>query len=92
MDVVCQEAFASIVTVQGYEDLDAAIGLANDTPYGLQAGIFTHDHRIGLKAANTIECGGGMINDVPAFRADHQPYGGSESPRGQAPGHSPRIL
>lgn len=78
MDVVCQEAFAPIIAVQTYDDVDDAIELANDTEYGLQAGIFTFDHRIGLKAATNIDCGGVMINDISTFRADHQPYGGSK--------------
>jgi len=78
MDVVCQEAFAPIIAVQTYDDVDDAIRLANDTDYGLQAGIFTFDHRIGLKAATNIDCGGVMINDISTFRADHQPYGGSK--------------
>lgn len=78
MDVVCQEAFAPLVAVQTYDDVDDAIERANDTDYGLQAGIFTFDHRIGLKAATNIDCGGVMINDIPTFRADHQPYGGSK--------------
>lgn len=78
MDVVCREAFAPVVAVQTYEDLDTAITLANDTPYGLQAGVFTESHRTGLKAAMNIECGGVMINDISTFRADQQPYGGAK--------------
>lgn len=79
MDVVRREAFAPVVAVQTYADLDDAIDLANDTEYGLQAGIFTNDHRLGLHAALTIDCGGVMINDVPTFRADQQPYGGTKA-------------
>lgn len=78
MDVVCQEAFAPVVAVQTYGTLSEAIELADDTPYGLQAGIFTESHRTGLTAAMNIECGGVMINDIPTFRADQQPYGGSK--------------
>ncbi|MFC7251587.1 aldehyde dehydrogenase family protein [Halomicroarcula sp. GCM10025324] len=78
MDVVCQEAFAPVIAVQTYEDLSTAIELADDTPYGLQAGIFTASHDVGLTAAMNIECGGVMINDIPTFRADQQPYGGAK--------------
>ena len=78
MEVVCQEAFAPVVAVQTYDDVDEAIELANDTPYGLQAGIFTENFKLGLKAATNIECGGVMINDISTFRVDHQPYGGSK--------------
>lgn len=79
MDVVCREAFAPVVAVQTYETLSEAIELADDTPYGLQAGIFTESHQTGLTAAMNIECGGVMINDIPTFRADQQPYGGSKA-------------
>lgn len=78
MDVVCEEAFAPVVAVQTYEELATAIELADDTPYGLQAGIFTQQYQTGLTAAMNIECGGVMINDIPTFRADQQPYGGAK--------------
>lgn len=78
MSIVCQEAFAPVVAIQTYEELNEAIRLADDTPYGLQAGIFTDSHTTGLKAATNIECGGVMINDIPTFRADQQPYGGAK--------------
>lgn len=78
MDVVCEEAFAPVIAVQTYETLEEAIQLADDTPYGLQAGIFTESHQTGLTAAMNIECGGVMINDIPTFRADQQPYGGAK--------------
>lgn len=78
MSVVCREAFAPVVAVQTYDVLETAIELADETPYGLQAGIFTESHTTGLTAAYNIECGGVMINDVPTFRADQQPYGGAK--------------
>lgn len=78
MDVVCREAFAPITAVQTYERVEEAIRLADDTPYGLQAGIFTGSHTTGLKAAHNIEAGGVMVNDIPTFRADQQPYGGAK--------------
>src|SRR5207244_1691255 len=41
MRVVCQETFAPIVVVQTYETLGEALSIANNTEFGLQAGIFT---------------------------------------------------
>lgn len=78
MDVVCEEAFAPVIAVQTYGTLAEAIERADDSPYGLQAGIFTESHQAGLTAATNIECGGVMINDIPTFRADQQPYGGAK--------------
>ena len=50
--------------------------MANDSKFGLQAGVFTRDLGRAIEAGRTLEFGGVMINEVPAFRADQQPYGG----------------
>ena len=60
-----------------YTDLDDALRLANDSRYGLQAAIFTADLSDALKAARTLDYGGVLVNEVPTFRADQQPYGGN---------------
>jgi acyl-CoA reductase-like NAD-dependent aldehyde dehydrogenase len=74
--VSCQEAFGPVVAVYPYKSLDEAIERANDTPYGLQTGIFTPDMQKAFQAARRLEVGGVMINDIPMFRVDHMPYGG----------------
>ncbi len=76
MRVNCQEVFAPLVTVARYEEFDDALRQVNDSSYGLQAGVFTHDNRLIFQAFETIEAGGIMINDVPTYRVDHMPYGG----------------
>lgn len=70
------EAFAPIVLVNKFKDIDEAIEEANNSQYGLQAGIFTDSIQTALKAARKIESGGINVNDVPTFRVDHMPYGG----------------
>ncbi len=50
--------------------------LANDTEYGLQAAIFTATSATALKAVRTLDFGGVLVNEVPTWRADQQPYGG----------------
>ena len=50
--------------------------MANDSKFGLQAGVFTRDIGRGLEAAAALEFGGVLINEVPTFRADQMPYGG----------------
>jgi acyl-CoA reductase-like NAD-dependent aldehyde dehydrogenase len=50
----------------------------NDSPYGLQAGVFTSNIERALLAHREIEVGGVIVNDVSAFRADQMPYGGSK--------------
>jgi acyl-CoA reductase-like NAD-dependent aldehyde dehydrogenase len=76
MKVSASELFGPVVTVQTYTDLDEAFRLANDTRYGLQAAIFTRDLDDALRAARTLDYGGVLVNEVPTFRADQQPYGG----------------
>ncbi len=74
--VWCEEIFGPVATVDRFTDFDEALRRANDSKFGLQAGVFTRDIGNGLKAGNTLEFGGVLINEVPTFRADQQPYGG----------------
>jgi acyl-CoA reductase-like NAD-dependent aldehyde dehydrogenase len=76
MRVMREEVFGPVVGVQTYRDIDEALALANDTDYGLQAGIFTKNLDHALAAAHTLEYGGVLINEVPTWRADQMPYGG----------------
>jgi acyl-CoA reductase-like NAD-dependent aldehyde dehydrogenase len=76
MRVVCQETFAPIVVVQTYETLEEALKIANDTEFGLKAGIFTGSLAIALEAARGLHVGGVMINDTSFYRAGQMPYGG----------------
>ena len=74
--VSCQEVFGPVCTVTAFDTLDEAIELANGTPYGLQAGIFTGDVKTALRAARELDFGGVTVNEAPTFRADQMPYGG----------------
>ncbi|MGH9866571.1 MAG: aldehyde dehydrogenase family protein [Candidatus Polarisedimenticolia bacterium] len=76
MKVSCEEVFAPVVAVSTYDTLDEAIGLTNDSRYGLQAGLFTRDAPSVWKAFERLEVGAVMIDEVPTFRIDHMPYGG----------------
>ena len=72
------EAFAPIVVLERYADVDEAIRLADESPYGLQAGIFTNDLRIVERAVDGLEVGALIVNDANTFRVDHMPYGGAK--------------
>jgi acyl-CoA reductase-like NAD-dependent aldehyde dehydrogenase len=76
MDVCRGEVFGPVVAVAAYDGLDDAIALANDTRYGLQAAIFTNRLADAMKAFATLDFGGVLVNEVPTWRADQQPYGG----------------
>jgi glyceraldehyde-3-phosphate dehydrogenase (NADP+) len=76
MKVSCQEVFAPVVIVEPYNDFDDAIRRINDSPYGLQAGLFTRDAKLLFKAFEELEVGGIIAGDMSSFRIDHMPYGG----------------
>ena len=76
MNVCALEVFGPVVAIQTYTDFDEALRLANDTRYGLQAAVFTSDIGKALRAARTLDFGGVLVNEVPTWRADQQPYGG----------------
>ncbi len=74
--VSCQEVFGPLVVVTPFATIDEAIAAVNDSRFGLQAGIYTNDIHAAMKAAEELEVGGVMINDIPTFRVDNMPYGG----------------
>ena len=76
MRVNCEEVFAPVVTISPYESWDDAVAIINDSPYGLQAGVFTSDIKRVMDAWDRVEVGGLHINSVSTFRVDHMPYGG----------------
>ncbi len=79
MDVCSKEAFAPLVVVSKYKDFKKVVDEINDSDYGLQAGVFTNRMNDIFYAFKHIDCGGVVINDVPTYRADHQPYGGMKN-------------
>jgi acyl-CoA reductase-like NAD-dependent aldehyde dehydrogenase len=90
--VWCEEIFGPVATVDRFSDFSEALELANDSKFGLQAGVFTRDIGRGLEAAKTLEFGGVLINEVPTFRADQQPYGGVKDSGNTREGPSFAVL
>ena len=76
MRVSCEELFGPAVAVTPFSDIDEAIAMANDSNYGLSAGIFTQDLDWAMKFAREVDSGNLMINSGPQWRADLMPYGG----------------
>jgi acyl-CoA reductase-like NAD-dependent aldehyde dehydrogenase len=77
-DVCCKEAFGPLVVLHRYSRLKDAIEAVNASQYGLQAGICTHDIGKAFEAARKLRVGGVIVNDVPSFRVDLMPYGGTK--------------
>ncbi|HWP46129.1 MAG TPA: aldehyde dehydrogenase family protein [Candidatus Limnocylindrales bacterium] len=76
MKVYSDEIFGPAVVVNKFEDIDEAIAMANDSIYGLSAGIFTENLEWAMKFAREVQSGNLMINWGPQWRADLMPYGG----------------
>ncbi|OXS79324.1 aldehyde dehydrogenase family protein [Domibacillus enclensis] len=76
MKVVCQEVFAPVINIIPFSDIQDAFDQANDSHFGLQAGFFTSNIQLAMRAALELEFGGVIINDVSTYRADVMPYGG----------------
>lgn len=70
------EAFGPVAILDRFSDFDAALDEANDSLFGLQAGIFTRDIYKIQRAWDRLEVGGVVIGDVPSWRVDNMPYGG----------------
>ena len=88
--VVTEEVFGALVSVLPYDDFDAAIEMCNESRFGLQAGLFTHDVRRIVTAWRDLEVGGLVVGGSSNFRLDHVPFGGmKESGFGR---ESPRFM
>jgi acyl-CoA reductase-like NAD-dependent aldehyde dehydrogenase len=77
--VNCEEIFAPVTTVTPCAGFAEAIALANDSPYGLQAGVFTRDNARLMEAWSRLDVGGVIGNDIPGYRIDRMPYGGAKA-------------
>jgi acyl-CoA reductase-like NAD-dependent aldehyde dehydrogenase len=78
LQVCSEEAFAPIVVMLPYNDLDDVLERVNASPYGLQAGLFTNDLRIVHRCFERLQVGALIVNDINSFRVDQMPYGGSK--------------
>lgn len=78
MKIVRDEIFGPVAVVLPIDSFEEGLACADDSAYGLQAGIFTTNVDRALRAARKINVGGVMINDFPSFRIDHMPYGGNK--------------
>ena len=78
LDVVDEEVFGPVLTVHRYETWDDALAMADGGHYGLQAGVFTDSRTRVAQAFARLRVGGLIVNDVPTFRVDAMPYGGTK--------------
>jgi acyl-CoA reductase-like NAD-dependent aldehyde dehydrogenase len=82
--VLTEEVFGPVLVLERFADLDDAFARVNDSSFGLQAGVFTRDIAVAFRASAVLDVGGVIIGDVPSYRADQMPYGGTkDSGRGR---------
>jgi len=70
------ETFGPVAAVEVVDGEDAAVRRANDTPYGLAAGIITSDPDRGLALAEQLQSGIVHVNDQPVHDEPQMPFGG----------------
>jgi succinate-semialdehyde dehydrogenase/glutarate-semialdehyde dehydrogenase len=77
MKVMAEEIFAPVVSVVPFGDFDEALRIANDSPYGLSAGVFTTSWRTAMRAATELDVGVVQLDETSSSRVDLMPYGGT---------------
>ncbi len=76
--LACEEVFGPVAIVEPYARFEAALARANATRFGLQASVFTPRLEHALLAHRTLDYGTVLVNEVPSFRIDNFPYGGTK--------------
>jgi acyl-CoA reductase-like NAD-dependent aldehyde dehydrogenase len=74
-----REVFGPVATVEPFDRFEDAVAGANDSPYGLQAALFTRDVGRVMRAFEGLEVGGVIVNEAPTMRIDNFPYGGTKA-------------
>jgi acyl-CoA reductase-like NAD-dependent aldehyde dehydrogenase len=78
-DVTRKEVFGPVVCVYPYDELDAAIGLANDLPYSFQAAVFTRNVDTAMHCYRHLDGTAVMVNENTLFRVDWMPFAGARA-------------
>jgi acyl-CoA reductase-like NAD-dependent aldehyde dehydrogenase len=76
VDLFYQETFGPVAPLVAFQNLDEAVRMANDSPYGLQAAVFTQDISRAFDIAYRLEAGGVIVNWSSAIRVESLPFGG----------------
>ena len=78
MDIWHTETFGPVTILVPFHSINEAVNLANDSAYGLAAGIFTNNIPLAIALARRIDCGGVHINSATIHDEAHLPHGGTK--------------
>ena len=70
------EIFGPVISVIGFDTIDEAVEIANQSSFGLCGCVLTKDYATGVKVANRLECGGAIVNGASFYRSFEMPFGG----------------
>lgn len=80
MLIMTEETFGPVLPIMVVPDVDEAVRLANDSPYGLNASVWSRDGRLAVDVANRLESGNVCINDcIVSYGVPGLPFGGVKS-------------
>ena len=70
------EIFGPVISIIGFDTIDEAIEIANQSSFGLCGNVITEDMKKAFKVANALEVGGAVINGASFYRSAEMPFGG----------------
>lgn len=76
LPICAEEAFGPVAVLSRFSEFDQALREVNESPFGLQAGLFTKSIDHMLRAWDELVVGGVIVGDIPSWRVDNMPYGG----------------
>jgi acyl-CoA reductase-like NAD-dependent aldehyde dehydrogenase len=74
--IFCDETFGPVAPIVTFKEISDAVRMVNDSPYGLQAAVFTQDISKAFDIAYRLQVGGVIINWSSAVRLENLPFGG----------------
>ena len=74
--VWCEEVFGPVATIESVDSFAEGVAAVNDSPYGLQAGVFTSSLENAFYAFREIEAGAVIVGETGVFRVNTYPFGG----------------